>query len=222
MDSITLKAAKRDETAARELRRNGKVPCVVYGKVDNMTLVCEERDLVKAHHQAGESTVVQLDVDGKKTPVLFHVIDLDPVSDRPIHVDFYAVDMKKEVEAEVQLRFTGEAPAVKEFGAVLLHPEDMVTVRALPANLPHDLEVDLSGLMEVDAALHVSDIKTPEGVEILSDPETVIALVQAAREEEPEEPAAPEAVEGEGAEGAKAEGEGAAESGEKTDGEKKE
>lgn len=202
MEKIALQAAPRSaEDNVKDLRKQGKVPGIVYGNTENTMLHFEEMALKKAYMKAGESTLVELDAGGKKLPVLFHSIDLDPVSDRMIHVDFYAVDMNKEVEADVQIRFEGESPAVKESSAILVTALDTVTVRCLPANLPHDLPVDLGKLVEFGSTITVADIVAPNGVEILNDKEDVIAIAQEPREEEPEEtPAA--AAEGAAAEGA--------------------
>ncbi|HVW66288.1 MAG TPA: 50S ribosomal protein L25 [Candidatus Peribacteraceae bacterium] len=218
-ERIPLKAAARPkDTHAGQLRRSGQVPGVVYGNTDNTLFSIEEIALKKAYTKAGESTLVELDIEGKTIPVLFQSVDFDPVSDRMIHVDFYAVDMKKEVEAEVHIRFENESPAVKESGAILVTALHEVTVSALPANLPHDIALDLSKLVEMEGTLTVADLIAPQGVTILDDPETVIVIAQEPREEEPETP--PPAAEGaEGApvaEGAAAPaGEGAPAEGEK-------
>jgi large subunit ribosomal protein L25 len=210
MQTVALQAAKRTpEFSPKALRRAGKVPGVVYGNTENTMFTVEENALRKAYIKAGESTLVELDIDGSKIPVLFQSIDQDPVSDRPIHVDFYAVDMKKEVETDVQIRFEGEAPAIKEHGAILVTALHSVKVKCLPANLPHDLPIDLGKLIEFGATLTVADIDVPTGVTIVNDLTDVIAIAQEPREEEVVEVAAPvEGAEGapaaEGAEGAPA------------------
>ncbi len=202
MQTIALPAkARNTDASVTVLRKQGHVPGVVYGNTDNTAISVEEVALKKAYIKAGESTLVELDVEGKTLPVLFHTIDFHPVSDRMIHVDFYAVNMKKEVEADVHIRFDGESNAVKEFGAILVTALDTVTVRCLPANLPHDLAVDLSKLAEVGSTITVADIVVPDGVEILNAKEDVIAIAQEQRAEEVEE--AP-VVAAEGAEGAPA------------------
>lgn len=192
MQMVALTAAARSsDLSAKQLRNRGTVPAVVYGNIENTQIQCDENVLRKAFVQAGESTLVELDIAGNKVPVLFHTIDFDPVSDRIAHVDFYAVNMKEELETHVSIRFEDEAPAVKEFSAVLVTTLDTVTVRCLPSNLPHDLPVSLSKLTELEATLTVADIKLPEGVVILEDPETVLAVAQEARQEEAPEAAAP-------------------------------
>ncbi len=207
MQMVALTAAARSsDMSPKQLRNSGKVPAVVYGNIENTQIQCDENVLMKAFVHAGESTLVDLDIAGTKVPVLFHTIDFDPVSDRISHVDFYAVNMKKELETHVALRFEGEAPAVKEMSAIIVTVIDQVTVRCLPANLPHDLTVSLDKLVDFDSSITVADIKVPEGVTILEEPDTVIAIAQQPREEEKEEVAAPAAV----AEGAAPAADGAA------------
>ena len=210
MKMVALTAVARStDKSARQLRRMSTVPAVVYGNKENTLIQCEENALKKAFVQAGESTLVELDIAGDKVPVLFHVVKFDPVSDRLEHVDFYAVDMKKELETSVALRFTDEAPAVKEHSAIIVTALDSVTVRCLPSDLPHDLPVSLSKLTEFGSTLTVADIAVPKGVTILEAPETVLVIAQQPREEEKEEVAAP-AEGGVLAEGAAAEAAAAA------------
>ncbi len=218
MEKIILKAIKRTtEQSVKEMRIAGTVPGNVYGNLDTNVLVgMDEVALKKAYVKAGESTLVQLDVEGTMIPVLFHSIDQDAVSDRIIHVDFYAVNMKEEVEAEVHIHLTGESEAMKE-GAILVNAMHEVTVKALPANLPHELTADLAKLAVFGDTITVADLVVPAGVTILSGAEEVIAIAQQPREEEKEE--AP--VVAEGAEGAPA-AEGAAPAEGAAEGEKKE
>lgn len=186
MDMVALQASARAKDAhIKQMRRAGHVPAIIYGnKADNILIHCEEVSLKKAYTKAGESTLVELDLGEKKLPVLFHAVDFDPVSDRFIHVDFYAVDMKKKVTAEVHIRFEGESPAVKEHGAILVTALHEVEVECLPADLPHDLAIDIAGLKEFRDTLTVANIIVPKGVKILTPAESVIAIAQQPREEE--------------------------------------
>ena len=184
MKMVPLKAAARTEKSAKRMRRSGLIPCVVYGNVKNTLLACDEKSLRKAYLTAGESTLVELEMDNQKVPVLIHALALDPVSERMLHVDFYAVDMKKEIEAEVPLRLSGEAPAAKDHGAIIVTPVDSVTVRCLPSNLPHELAVDLTLLMEFGSTITVAQLKVPQGVVIVDEPSTVLVVAQEPRAEE--------------------------------------
>jgi len=218
MDMIPLQAAVRDpKVSPKNVRRGGKVPAVVYGnEVKDLHIECEGIALHKAFVKAGESSLIELDVAGRKIPVLFKDLQFDPVAGTEVHVDFYAVNMKEEIDTTVQVRFTGESPAVVELQGVFVaaHPE--VTVRCLPKNLPHDLPLDISVLKEFHTSLTVKDIPLPEGVVILDDAEAVVCTVQEPRKEEVIEAVSTEATPAEGAAAAPAEGAAAAE------GEKKE
>lgn len=185
MQMVSLSASARTSgISTSALRRKGIVPCVVYGNVENVAAQCVETTLKQVFAKTGESTIVELDLMGKKLPVLFHAIDLDPVSDRIIHVDFYAIDMTKEVETHVPLRFEGISPAVKDLGGILVTPLSHITVRCLPKDLPPALMVNLSGLAAMHAVLTVKDLVLPSGVQVIANANAVIATVQEPREEE--------------------------------------
>ncbi|TSC57105.1 MAG: large subunit ribosomal protein L25, partial [Candidatus Peregrinibacteria bacterium Greene0416_62] len=134
MDMVSLTAEARDiGIKPKVMRRSGKVPCVVYGSGTlNQSITCERTDLNRVYTKAGESTLVELSVGSKKVPVLIHQMDLDPVSGQITHIDFYAVDMTKEIEAKVPVRFTGESCAVKDLGAIFVVAHEHVTVKCLP------------------------------------------------------------------------------------------
>ncbi|MDB4978521.1 MAG: ribosomal protein [Candidatus Peribacteria bacterium] len=203
MDIIPLTVTARDTSKSpKQLRKAGHIPCVVYGNsVTNTPIQCEMKLLHKTFAKAGESTLVELQMDGQKIPVLFKAISFHPVSSHAMHADFYAVNMKEEIETTVPVRFEGEAPAVKDLGGIFIASQEEVTVRCLPANLPHELVVDISTLTELHTSVYVSDIKLPKGVEVTDDAEAVLATVQEARAEEvePEVVADAAAVPAEGA-----------------------
>lgn len=184
MDTVSLETQARsaDEKAA-DVRRAGNVPCVLYGNdVENTSLQCAHNELYRAYAAAGESTIVELDAAGKKVPVLFQAIDFHPVNDKILHVDFYAVDMNKEIEAQIPIHFIGTAPAVKDLGGVLITSHDHVKVRCLPANLPHSIDVSIEGLETFEHSVHISDIAAIDGVEILDDESIVLATVSQPRQ----------------------------------------
>ena len=223
MEMVSLSVQARTKDASpKQLRKDSVVPCILYGNdTENMPVQCEHNELMRAYMKAGESTLVELEAGGKKIPVLFHSIDFHPVSERITHVDFYAVDMKKEIEAKVPVHTIGEAPAVKDLGGVLVTALDHVTVKCLPSNLPHALEVDISSMEEFGDQVLVSAIKLPENVIIMENEDQVIANVQEPRriavEEvatEGEEGEEGEAAEGDGGEAEGGEGGEAAEGGE--------
>lgn len=220
MDMVPLTvAARSSEMSAKVLRQSGLVPCVLYGNdTEHLSLQCEYKEIFRAYKKAGESTIVDLNTGKESVPALFHVLQFDPVSDNITHVDFYAVDMKKEIDANVPIHFEGESLAVKELGGVLVTSYDHVSVKCLPTNLPHHLTVSLESLEEFHSSLSVADITVPEGVVLALEPEVVIATIQEPRKEEVIEEVPAEGEEGEAAEGE--EGEAAeGEEGEKKEGE---
>lgn len=199
MDALKLTITARTAgLKASGVRKTGSVPCVVYGKgKETRQFQCNATALHKTFIQAGESTLVELDLDGFQTPVLFKEVSFDPVSGREIHADFYAVDMQKEIETHVPVRFEGEAPACKELGAIFIASHSHVRVRCLPGDLPHDLPVSIAKLAAFHDVVTVADLTLPKGVTVMETPETVLALIQEPRkEEEIAPPPAAEAVEG--------------------------
>lgn len=214
MERPTLKAEKRDLLGkhVKYLRAEGKTPAVVYGHgVEPVSIVINRNEFDKVYRYAGMNTVVILDLGTEKRNVLIHEPQLDPLTSDYQHVDFYQVRMDEKTTAEVPLHFVGESDAVKELEGTLITNLTDVEVECLPLDLPHNITVDISVLKTFDDAIHVKDLKVAANVEILTDAEEVVALVNPPRSEEelaaldeaPVEDVAAVAVEGE----EKAEGE---------------
>lgn len=187
MAQITLNATKRTllGKGVKRLRNAGQIPAVIYGhNVKAEGLELNEREFAKALRQVGESTILNLSVEGKNYPVLIHDVQNHYLKDTPIHVDFYAVNMDEKLTATVQIHFIGESPAVKTLGAILAKNMSEVEVECLPADLPPHFEVDISGLAAFDDAIRVSDIKVSDKVKILASPEGVLVAVTEPRSEE--------------------------------------
>lgn len=189
MQSITV--TKREETGKRgkRLLADGLMPAVVYGpKQEAVSIALSGRDFEKVLRTAGESSVIELSGLGSDIQVLIHEVDRDPVTNVPRHADFYAIEKGAKVEVAVPLTFVGESPAVKA-GASLVKVMHELEIEAAPADLPHDIEVDISSLSEIGAQVLVSDLKIPARVEVKADPEQVVVLVQevAVEEETPAE-----------------------------------
>ena len=171
----------------RGLRAEGFIPAVLYGHgVPTKQLTVAKKDFDKIYRVAGESTIVLLKV-GPETAVnvLIHEIQRDNVSDLISHIDFYQVKMTEKLTATVPLKFIGVPSAVKELGGTLMHPMSEVEVKSLPADLPHEIEVDVSGLSGFDQVVRVSDLKVDRSkVEILVALDTAVAMVKPPRTEE--------------------------------------
>jgi len=184
MDQIELVAASRDILGkkVRFLRRQGLIPANLYGhNVKSTALQIETSQLKHTLTKAGMSSLIALKVDGTKRPkmVIVRQLQREPLSGEILHVDLYQVKMEEKIKLEVPLLFVGEASAIKERGGILVQNMSSLEVECLPANMPHNIEVDLSVLTEIDQAVHVRDIHTDEGVSILTDPDQ--AIVQIAR-----------------------------------------
>ena len=185
----SLKVSKRDAGSPRALRRAGQLPAVVYGAHQASTpIALDARAFDKVFAEAGESAIVSLEGLGASLPTLIHEVDLDPVSHRPRHVDFYAVTKGEKVEVAVPIEFVGESPAVKA-GANLVKVLHELTVEADPMSLPHEITIDISSLTEVGQQVHAGDLKLPAGVTLVIEPEEVVALIQEVEEEAAEEAA---------------------------------
>jgi large subunit ribosomal protein L25 len=187
MSQITITATKREITGrpVKKLRQDGKIPAVLYGhNVDNLNIELSLGEFRKAFKQAGESTIVDLSVDGKVTPVLIHDVHNHYLTEDPIHVDFFAVNMNEKLTAGVQLHFVGESMAVKNLGGTLVKNLSEVEVECLPINLPPFLEVDISVLKSFEDDIRVSDLKVGSGVEILTNADEVVATVDEPRTED--------------------------------------
>ncbi|MBI1866159.1 MAG: 50S ribosomal protein L25 [Candidatus Staskawiczbacteria bacterium] len=172
--------AGRQAKSLKELRRQDKIPAVVYGPgVKNASIVINYKDFQKVFRQAGESSLIELNIDGesKKRPVLINETQKDPVSDKFIHVDFFQASLKEEVEATVPLVFFGTALAEKDLGGTLVKNITEVQVKALPQNLPHEIKVSITGLLNFDDHILIKDLVLPESVKILKKPDEIVASV---------------------------------------------
>ena len=190
---VTLNVTKRDNTTKTDvLRKAGLIPAVFYGKKETSTpIVMKEADFNKVWKEAGESTVVVLDVEGvDKVEALIHDVSFDPVTDKTTHVDFYAFEKGKKIEVPVELEFIGIAPAIRDLGGILVKVLHELNVQAVPSQLPHGLTVDIGALVTFDSVIKAKDLVLPEGVELVDDSEEVIASISVPKEE-PEEPVAP-------------------------------
>lgn len=180
---------------AKSLRNQGFFPAVLYGRgVEGARpITLSALDFEKAWREGGESSLLLLTVEGKPYNVLIHEVARDPLMDKPVHADFYAVAMDKKIRTRVPLNFIGNAPAVKDLGGILIKVMHDLEVEALPQDLPHELMVDLTPLEALDTRITAKDIAIPSGVSLLANGDDVIVIVEPPRSEE-ELVAAPEAA----------------------------
>jgi large subunit ribosomal protein L25 len=176
---FAIKAKKRDESIKLDtLRKEGEIPAVFYGAgKDTTPISIGTVEFKKIWREAGESSTVKVEMADKNIDVLIHEVQVDPVTEEPIHVDFLAVDMKKKLRVNVPLVFEGISNAVKSGIGNLVKVLYEVEVEALPADLPHDLIVDISKLETLKDQVFVSDIKLPAGVVVITNPSEVAASI---------------------------------------------
>lgn len=173
--------------SVKALRKLGLVPAELYGKgVENSHLSVLAKELKKVFKEAGENTVVNVMLDGKKHPVLINDISFDPLSGNVKSVDLYQIRMDEKLKVNVPLEFIGIAPAVKGENGILVKALQEVAVEALPMDIPRDFKVDLSKLAAIGQSVYVKDLSVPAGVKVLVAPETVVATVTAQVTEEEE------------------------------------
>lgn len=187
MTTFELKSKKRGILGknVKTLRNQGLVPAVVYGgKEGNIPLVLELKEFKKIFKHAGETTIVRLFIDDEKFKnVLIHDTSRDPVTDEVRHIDFYEVKMDEKITAKIPLIFTGDALAISDLGGVLVKAMQELEIRALPADLPHKIEIDISSLKTFNDNILVKDIKLPQNIEVLGNTSASVASIAMPRSE---------------------------------------
>jgi large subunit ribosomal protein L25 len=185
---LKLAASTRTVTGrhVRAIRRQGQVPGVLYGhRVEPVTLALEARSLQRVWHRAGHSNLVDLAVDGGRVrKVLIRELQIDPRTTRPLHADFFAVNLREKLTVDVPVVLSGESPAVSvEKVGVLQQLANTVKVECLPSDIPAQLTVDVSGLEGIDQGVHLRDVALPDGVSLAHgvDPDELVVKVAAVR-----------------------------------------
>jgi large subunit ribosomal protein L25 len=190
MEKVVLQAEKRTVVGkqVRALRREGKLPAVIYGRyIDPINIVLDAHDASLTLGRTTSSSLVTIELDGKQYPTLVRERQLDFIRNSLLHVDFMAVSMTEKITANVGIHVVGDAPAVKEFGAILVTNLTELEVECLATDLPERFVVDVSGLEEIGDGVYVKDLDVPANVEILTDPDEMIVVATAMAAEEVEE-----------------------------------
>jgi len=207
MLSLSAKIRKDLGKKVKVLRQKGILPGVLYGpKIETRPLEIDLKEFEKIYKEAGESSLISLEVDEAKTSsspfanarevdkkkflVLIHEVKLDSLTEKPTHVDFYQPRLEEEAEAMVPLVFEGEAPAVKDLGGTLVKNISEVEVKALPQNLPHEIKVNIDRLKTFEDSILIKDLIVSKEVKILKEPKEVVTAVSPPEkvEEELEKP----------------------------------
>lgn len=186
--TVQLKADKRTDKGkgvARKLRAVARIPGVLYGKdIEPIRLILDDREFRRAlsGHSASTLIIDLLVADEVAVKTLIREIQVDPVSGQVLHVDLNQVNVREAVDVEVPIELVGIPKGVKDEGGVLEHPLRTIEIRCLPMEIPEEIRIDVTG-MAIGDSIHVRDIPLASG-EILSDPDSTVALVSAPRQEE--------------------------------------
>jgi len=200
MEKVVLKARKRDVIGKKvgALRREGILPAVLYGhRIESTPIMLNAHETWLTLSNLTSSSLVTVDLDGKEYLALVRDEQRDCIQNHFLHLDFQAVSLTENIRTKVGIELTGTAPAVKDSNALILSGLTELEVECLPQDLPERIVVDISGLAEIGAAVHVRDVVLSGKVDILDDPEGMIAVaaapkVEAIVEEAVEEEAVPE------------------------------
>jgi len=183
----TISAKKREITGMKveQLREKGLLPAVLYGpNHKNLPIELDFKEFNQTFKKAGQSSLITLQVEGDKVPVLIHDYQRDPLSEDITHVDFYAPNMTEETEVTVPLIFIGEASAVKDLKGTLVKNISEIEVKCLPQDIPHSVEVDISALLDFESRILIKDIKLSAKVHALRGEDDIVALVAAPQDVE--------------------------------------
>jgi large subunit ribosomal protein L25 len=191
-----LHATVRQELGkkVKNVRKRGFFPAVLYGAgVTTQAISVPFIDFMRILKVAGESTLIELRVADKPYHVLIHHLAYDALRGTPIHGDFYAVQMDKKIRTRVPIVITGESPAVKQEGGIIITVMHELEIEALPSDLPHEIFVDVSSLVALESRLFLKDIQLSHGVRALADQGDVVVLVESPPTEMEGEGETPEA-----------------------------
>ncbi len=199
MEEILLNAEQRQMIGkkVKHLRREGYVPGILYGhRTDAMSVKLEQRALDHVLQQAGTNRLVTLNIAGVPDAkrVLIRDLQRDVITHAVLHVDLYEVIMTEKITAEVPVVFVGESPVVVAGEGILFEGLDTIEIECLPGDLLPTIEVNISGLAAIDAAIQVRDLKLGDAIQILDDPDDIVVKVLPPEKEEIEE-IAPEVAE---------------------------
>ena len=198
-DTPTLKAEKRERTGSRyaaRIREQGLMPGVIYGHgEDVVSISLDAKEVWDTLHE--HAHLLNIEVDGKSEPCLVKEVQWDHLGSKIIHIDLARVNLSEQVEVEVTLELVGEAKALETPGAVLNHERDVISVKCRADSIPELISLDITDLT-VETAKTLADVTLPDGVELVDEPEMVLASINIVQE-------MPDEEEGEAADGAEPE-----------------
>ncbi len=189
--NMKLRTVKGKQVSA--LRRAGDVPAVLYSRHgDPVVLQANTRELLRVLTRAGGSRLVKLNIDGtpESRMALVREVQREPIKGTLWHVDFFGVSMSEKITVEIPIRYEGVSPAVTRNEGVLIHAMDSIEIECLPGDLIDAIAIDVNTLDKVGDVIRVSDLKVPDAVKLMVDPEATVARVSYLAGEEVEAVAA--------------------------------
>lgn len=186
---LTLDVYQRSKGNVKTLRKKGFIPAVVYGKnIENLLIEIPYLNFKKIYKEAGEGTIIELnlnkDQEKEKTFLtLIREVQKNPISEEYLHADFYQLPLEEEIETTIPLIFEDEVIIEKELGGILIKPHREIKIKALAQNLIPFLKVNLSLLKNIGDKIKIKDLSPSNGIEILANPEEIIALIEKPEEE---------------------------------------
>jgi large subunit ribosomal protein L25 len=183
---VVLKASKRDVIGKQvgALRRAGKLPAVLYGHhVESTPIMLDAHETSLTLSKLTSSSLVTVELDGKEYPSLVRQRQRDPLKNRLLHLDFQVISLTEKIRTTIGIELVGKAPAVKDFNAVIITGLTELEVECLPQDLPERISVDISGLAEIGAGIHVRDVVLSDKVEVLDGKDEMIAVATATKVE---------------------------------------
>jgi len=191
MDEIVLQATNRKVIGkkVKVIRREGVLPAIIYGQgIDPRPISMDMRESTRILSTVSSSTLVRVEVEGEDVTTLIRDRQKDPVTGALLHIDFLRVSLTETLRATVSLDFSEEAPAVKNYGGILVTGQESLEIECLPQDLPDRIHVEMAALENIGDAIYVRDLTVPPNIDVLTSIEEMVILVTApAAEPEPEE-----------------------------------
>jgi large subunit ribosomal protein L25 len=187
MEKLTVQA-RDPKVSLEKYRTEDLIPAVYYGHgEDAVSILVPRLDFIKLYREAGESAIIELVTPDESVNVLVHDIQLHPVTDKLLHIDFIVIKAGESIEVSVPIEFVGESQVVNDGEGILNRNLREIEVRTLPKDLPQSLQVDISALASLDDVIHAKDVVLPAGVELAIDPDMTVVSTTVPHEEKEEE-----------------------------------
>ena len=187
MEKVVIKATRRDVVGkqVKALRREGKLPAVIYGRhTEPVNINLEAHTAAMALAKVTSSSLVTIDVEGTEYFALVRERQRDYIKNRLLHVDFMAVSLTEKLRTRVAVHFVGVSGAVKDFNAVMVHNLEQLEVECLPTDLPERIDLDISAMAKPGDGVRVREVIVPDTIRLLDDPDTMVAVATFAKVEE--------------------------------------